>query len=360
MLGAKDGAGGRFPVIFWFIAIAALACWGIRLQRHGFREDFLSADSAAMLNGISILLVFTQHLGHVLLARMGYGMDGFGDAAYKSAVLSIQQLLVVSFLFFSGFGVMEQIGKRGESYVAEFPRRRIFRVWVNFAAAVCVFAAVHLVFRTGVPLRRMVASLTCFRSINNPSWYVFCILWCYASTYVAVRLSRGRGKFAKLCLIGFFTAAYIALICWMMPKKPWWYNTVMAYPFGAAVSLCRERIFGFIRKWYWPCLALSAAVFIWIYNFHFERYGLRHNALSCAFIALVVILTMKVRVGNPVLHWCGRHVFPIYMYHCLFFLLARCLYHGAMTPFAAHVIVALTLLPSLVLAHFYHHFEIRP
>lgn len=185
-------------MIVWYLAIAVLACWGMRFQANGFREDFLAPESAAMINGISILVVFVQHLGHVLLAPMGYAMDGCGDAAYKAVTGWIQQLLVVSFLFFSGFGVMEQIKRKGSEYVANFPRRRIFKVWANFAIAVCCFALVNLCFHTGIPIRRMIAALTCWRQIGNPSWYIFCVLWCYAATYLTFRLLRKYEKISRL------------------------------------------------------------------------------------------------------------------------------------------------------------------
>ena len=64
------------------------------------------------------------------------------------------------------------------------------------------------------------------------------------------------------------------------------------------------------------------------------------------------------KVGNPILRWCGRHVFPIYMYQCLFFLLVHCLYHGRLTTLGAHFVVALILTATLIVARFYHHWEI--
>ena len=49
--------------------------------------------------------------------QFGYGMNGWGDSLYFAISNPIQQLLVVTFLFFSGYGVMAQFLRKGESYV---------------------------------------------------------------------------------------------------------------------------------------------------------------------------------------------------------------------------------------------------
>lgn len=349
-------------MIVWYLAILLLCLWGIRFRLRGFHEDGLSLDGAAMINGVSILLVFVAHIGHVLLSRMGYEMSGWGDAAYKSVHAWMGQLIVVSFLFFSGFGVMEQIKQKGPEYVANFPRRRIFKVWVNFAVAVCCFAIINLCFCTGVPIWHMIAALTCWWQIGNPSWYILCVLWCYSATYLAVGLLCKYEKFQRCgawLLVAIAAAVYIGLVHLKVPEKYWWYNTIMVYPFGMMVSTYKESIIRFIRKWYWFCLLASIVLFVSLFKFRFDGYGLRFNALSCVFMTLVIIFAMKCKIGNSILHWCGKHVFPIYMYHCLFFLLARCLYHGPMTMLGAHLVVALTLVLTLIVARFYHHWEIR-
>lgn len=366
-------------MVIWFALVLLLALAGARASFRSFNDDFLSVERCQALNGIAILTVFARHVVHLGVMRMGYDMKGFGDEQYYQVSMLLQQLLVVTFLFFSGFGVMEQFKKRGDAYVDGFPKKRLFVTWANFAVAIACYAVVNLAFGTGVTADRILLAFTCYKDIGNPVWYVFCILWCYAATWLslfAMRKLRVDAKFAWLW-IGGFSLAYCALVHWDRPNMTWWYDTVMVYPLGVFASIHRERLFGFIRRHYAACLVAFALVFAGLYAWYWDiydirRYGvlmaagrgqcalyvLRHNLLGCAFILLVLTVLMKVRLGNPVLAWCGRHVFPIYIYHQLFFLLAKCIYRGEMTQPVAYAVVAATLALTLLTARFYPLWEI--
>lgn len=367
-------------MVVWFVLVLIVALVGIRFRFRSFNDDFLSIECSQALNGIAILTVFSRHVIHLGVAQMGYDMSGPGDAQYFQISMLLQQLLVVTFLFFSGYGVMEQFRKRGDAYVEGFPKKRIFVTWANFAVAVACFAVVNLAFRTNVSISQILLSFTCYREIGNQDWYVFCILWCYAATWISLLVMR-KLKISRdyaWLWIGGFALAYCALVHWDRPNATWWYDTVMAYPFGVMVSVHKEKIFGFIRRHYASSLVallvVFAGLYVWYWDIYDLRhydvlmsagrgqcalYALRHNLLSCAFIALVLTVMMKVRLGNPVLAWCGRHLFPIYIYHQLFFLLARCIYHGEMTPVIAHTVVVVSFALTLLTARFYPLWEIR-
>lgn len=112
----------------------------------------------------------------------------------------------------------------------------------------------------------------------------------------------------------------------------------------------------------------ASILFVFVQHIHaflytrfvsFKDFGSKNNLLSVCFIMVVLTFTMKVKIVSPVLSWCGKHVFPLYMYHGLFFLIVRSLDSGSLTPLVAHALIAAVLVMTLLTAKYYHYWEVR-
>lgn len=363
----------------WFLVILAMMLFGVCGRRRGFYGDFLSIEQCQAINGVAIMVVLARHIGHMGLMPCGYAMDGWGDSLYFSISNPIQQLLVVTFLFFSGYGVMEQFARKGAAYVDGFAKKRLFPVWANFAVAVVCYALVHLAFQTGVPIKKMLMALTCFEAIGNPNWYIFCILWCYAGAwlgFLAVRYLHIDVR--KVWIVSLLVSVvYFVWLHSLEQNRFWWTDTVLSFPFGMFVSAYREKLVAFAKRHYGACLVVALVLFAALICFHQDIYNvrgtawktasraelcvccIRHNVLSCVTMVAILLAVMKVKIGNPALAWLGRHVFPIYIYHLLFFLVVKCAYHGAIQSWGAHLIVAGVVALTLLTAKCYSRWEIR-
>ena len=64
----------------------------------------LDKEQTTCINGMFVVLVFLSHFGQ-------YEM-----MPWNKPILAIGQLMVAPFLFFSGYGIMEQIKKKGDEY----------------------------------------------------------------------------------------------------------------------------------------------------------------------------------------------------------------------------------------------------
>lgn len=363
----------------WFLVILAVTLFGVRGRRQGFYDDFLSIEQCQAINGVAIMVVLARHAGHLGLMPCGYAMDGWGDSLYFLISNPLQQLLVVTFLFFSGYGVMEQFTRKGEAYLDGFAKKRLFPVWANFAVAVAGYVAVHLAFQTGQPTWKLLMAFTSFEAIGNPNWYIFCILWCYAGAglaFLAVRYLHLDARKAWLVSL-LASVVYFVWLHSLEQNRFWWTDTVLSFPFGMFVSVHREKMVAFAKRHYGACLAVSLILFAAlicidqdIYNVRGTAWKtasrarlcvccIRHNVLSCVTMVAIMLATMKVKIGNSALVWLGRHVFPIYIYHLLFFLIVKNAYHGAIPFWGAQLIVAGVVALTLLTAKFYPRWEIR-
>ena len=96
----------------------------------------LSRDTANVIKGAFILLVFNSHI-----------CDYWGESNIIRGFLG--QMIVVPFLFYSGYGVMESIKMKGLDYIKSIPCHRILSTLLNFDVAVCVYIVTDLIVRGG-------------------------------------------------------------------------------------------------------------------------------------------------------------------------------------------------------------------
>lgn len=304
-------------MLFFYLIILCCLFFGLKIQPSGFHEDFLDRVQTDAIKGIFILMVFIRHALMEVRAS-GFRPDSFWDVAGYGISAEFGQLIIVMFLFYSGYGVMESIRKKGKEYVDGFPRRRLLTTLLNFDVAVLVFIALNLLMGVRMSLQMVGWSLIGWESVGNSNWYIFVILYCYLVTWISGKLFPDC-PWKTVVMTGVLVLAGEAALSFLKHGQPWWYNTMLCYPAGMCLSLFKDRFIKFAKRNYWPVLGVLLAVFLFL---HLQKVfpafrGLTFNAQSIAFAFLIVMATMKVKTGNRFLYWAGSCVFPIYIYQRL-------------------------------------------
>ena len=98
-------------------------------------------------------------------------------------------------------------------------------------------------------------------------------------------------------------------------KETWWYNTVMLYSVGMWFSLLKPWIEKLVMKNDVTYFAAAGLLLAAYYPCFVRRdTGIEFYTLwGGCFVLLLVLLTMKLRIGNNILRWFGSHVFSIYI-----------------------------------------------
>ena len=294
------------------ILIAGLFIAGMRPQLDGPKPGYLARDTTATINGLFILLVMFSHF-------MTYLPDAGRFARLANIWMATKgELIVATFLFFSGYGIMEQIKRRGHTYVDTFPVRRIFFVWAKFVAAVTVFLVIGLLTRRAMTLSQVLLSYLGLSSIGNSSWYIFAILLMYIVTYFAFKIcgQHTRAAFAVMLAL---SLVYSVVAFKTLPD--YYFETILCYFAGMVLSRYKSGFDVHVgRSWatYLSVAALTAIVFVGTYLTCARTTGLVHYAMyeiaAIAFAMLFVLLTMKFRLHNPLLRYMGGSaMFSIYV-----------------------------------------------
>lgn len=295
-------------MIVFFSILAAMCCWHAKFcLKKGELSDYLSLEYSQAVKGFFILLVFFNHFNSYVTYTSGL------DLAYRRIVGSFGQSMVTMFLFYSGFGVMESIRKKGIDYVRKMPWDRIARTWFNFSIAVLLFTGLALIRHVSFPLSQFLLSLTGWESMGNSNWYIFVILCLYLITYGVFRLLPSMGETRKIWLVTLLTGLGVFFLQHWQIKPVHWYDTALCYPLGMLYSQYRGSVEKLLtrNRLLWAG-ALAGALLVC--RFFYLRYSdLNSILLNLSFTGMTLLVTMKISSCNPWLRWCGKHLFPLYI-----------------------------------------------
>lgn len=288
------------------VVLTALFLIDCKMAEPGtFWEDYCKPARTNALKGIFVMIVFLSHF-------RGYITLGEQDALAVSVVSFLGQLMVTPFLFFSGFGVMESIRKKGEAYVKGIPVQRALKTWVHFMLSVVLFWLLNWLLHIPMSVQDMALSLVGWVSVGNSTWYIFTMFFLYLITAASFLIFCKNEYAGLLCATG-LTFVYILVMTPLQGR--WWYNTSLCYVFGMWYSALRPWVEKIVmRSGFTYCGALLAAFFGFRQLMRFQMHSSWiYQLYAVFFVILLVGISMKLRLDNPFLQFLGKHTFSIYI-----------------------------------------------
>lgn len=275
----------------------------------GINNDYLDKAQTTAINGIFVLFVFLRHFSQ-------YITYDEADAIFNYVDVRLGQLIVVTFLFYSGYGIRVSIQKKGIDYVRGFPLKRIFKVWYHFAIVVALFIVVNTIMHQNYDFVKNILAFSGWTSIGNSNWYIFTVLFLYISTYIAYSICAERPDKGVFLLILMCMGYYIVL---RNVKGFFWYNTVFSYPMGMLYAQHELKLKSFVqksKKHYWSLFVgfvMMTAILYYVETKAVHGKTILYWMLSCGFMAVILLLTMKLKLNNRALMLLGTYTFEIYI-----------------------------------------------
>ena len=297
-------------VLLYFILIVVAAASFRPLGADvRFNADYISKNTCNVVKGVCIWLVFICHIS-------GYMSDiptlnSWDNMLYRFNGY-VRQLLVVPFLFYSGYGVTLAVMSKGKEYAGSIPRKRVLPTLLRFDVAVMIFVLMNLLLGFKLDIKTVLLALTGWESVRNSNWYIFCILVCYMISWGSFKL----GGVSRRMLIWLWAGIILYNVSLYLTKGFWWYDTVFSYGFGALFAFYKDSLQELIRKRYRPLLIVSLCGFLIFYNLH-DKFSISANITGVFLCCLLVLFTSKVKLKNRLLEWSGKNLFPLYIYQRL-------------------------------------------
>ena len=267
-----------------------------------FFPDYCSAKKSNAIKGIFVMIVFLAH-------GKAYFPLGEGDLWIDSISTYLKQLGVAPFLFYSGFGVMESIQKKGLVYIKSIPLNRVCKTVVYADIAVLCFALFYLIMGFPLTVKHLLLSLVFWEEIGNSCWYFFVIVCLYGITYLSFRIFHKNHFLGASITTALSMFLFIFLITY---KDLIWYNTFFIYHFGMWYSLLRRKIEPVVMKN--DLIYFSSILFAFLGYLWFSRLGSFYFFIitGCMMMTLIIGVSMKVSIDNPVLQFLGNHILGYY------------------------------------------------
>ena len=296
-------------MLLYVIILLILVVGGITAKgKNEFFADYLCPKNTSTINAIFSVLIFLSHgVQYVTL-------NGPLDAPYFALRSFLGQIVVVTYLFFSGYGIMESITKKGKAYVKAMPWNRFFGLWYQFAIVVILYVLTNLAVGKNMTVKNILLAFTGYTSLGNSNWYLFATFMLYAIVYLAFMLA-GKRRFIGVLITCALSVVYVVVLIetkWLPAR---FYNTFLCFPLGMAYSYCKPKVDAFLMKndgmWI-ATFVCTLTAFLYCSENRTDSRGME-LAFYLLSVLVIVLFMMKVQIRSTVLDWFGSHIFSFFI-----------------------------------------------
>ncbi len=293
-------------IYIFIVAVFVILCGAKFSKNDEFHRDYMSRETTGSVNGIFVLLVFMCHIST-------YMSLGTADKVWIDFKGYLGQLVVVTFLFYSGYGMMCSVSKKGIPYVKGLFKNRVLSLLLHFDIAVVLFAITNLLIKRSFSLTDFLVALTTWESIGNSNWYITAVLCLYIVMIISFLIFRRNNVLALVSTTGL--TIVLAFVLFAVGRPAYYYYTLILFPLGMWYAQIKDAIDKFVLKNNWTyIIAVCLVMCVFMVSHKNRTIGLPvYWACACAFMVLIVFVSMKLKIGNPILEMLGRHVFSIYI-----------------------------------------------
>ena len=241
-------------MIIFFIILVLVFLKDIKVNIKDFNKEYMSRNNTTIINGIFVIIVLFSHF-------MTYTSSVNNlDTSLQTITKFLGQLMVTTFLFYSGYGIYEQIKKDRKKYMDGFLKK---------------------------------------------------IFILYFATWFSFKLFKTSNKY-NLLLLTIISIIYIYVLHHL--KDNYWCDTILCFSAGMWYSYFKDKIDRFIMKnniSFFITFIISIGLFILLYDFGGTAYI--HNILAVIFVVIINLISMKIHSTSKALLLVGKNVFWIYI-----------------------------------------------
>ena len=300
-------------MIFFVLVLLLIVFHSSKAAKPGeFHQDYIARDKINSIKGIFVILILYSH-------GKGYiEIGGVYDDPYIAMQNHLNQMVVAMFLFYSGYGIMEQIKKREFAYIKSIPQKRFPNLLLNYDISIVLFLILGLAMGDDITVKKFLLALVAWEGIGNSSWYIFVTLSLYILTFISFfPLKWAKSKQFKLVSLIVLTALSVGLVYALMVigKHRVWYNTLILYALGMWYSYFKDTIEKIVMKndiIYSVIVMLLFGVYILAFRKRWDSIEI-YTVWAVCFTLITVLFTMKISISSTVLDWFGKHIFSIYI-----------------------------------------------
>lgn len=326
-----------FPLWTFLIPFAIILLWGVKVSHRGeWQDGSLSLSHSKDLLGFFALMIVVHHTIQALIQNRGTNVGIM--VIYENMGVCF----VGGFFFFSGYGLLKSLYSKRD-YFNHFFQKRILKILVPFYVVNTFFTVVTRQMRM-LDSYEVAPCMTGIIMPNDHMWYLVEIVVLYILFYKNFKNPKSERQAFLRMLVDIIVVIVISFLFGHGPfwfQGEWWYNSTILFFIGMLIARFEEPVISFAKKYYVVLTSLMLVTFIILYkstvsiinargywtefsNISWAQSNLdKLEALSVqvpmiiSFVLLVLLLGLKVKVSNKVLHFLGIISLDLYITHRL-------------------------------------------
>ena len=280
---------------------------------NNYYSDYMSLEKTTSIKGIFTFTIIISHVVNILFLQLD--SSSFLNSLYTLINGHvIGQSMVVAFLFYSGYGIMLSIKKKGNKYVNSIPANRMAKVVLHFDSAVLLYLVLQTLLGKKFSIYTILASLVGWENLGNADWYIFDIACLYFVTFIVFKVfGNAKNQYVPVAMT-FLLTCCLGAVLWFVGKDEWWYDTIIIYPLGMLYCIVQDKVEAFFKKkpvFYWLILGVCCVLFV--FSVRKTEYFFILEIKHILFMTVILLITMKVQIHNGILQFLGKHLFSIYI-----------------------------------------------
>jgi len=328
-------------VYLTYPVMLAILLVGAKWSRKGeWNDEFMTLSQTKYIQGFLTLVIMLHHIGQETCASwqpypLIPGLEFFVPIGY---------LCVAMFFMCSGFGLYKSF-KSKENYLKGFFGKRVLPLILAFLFSNWIFFIARIIMKEKINGWKVFCYISGWGMPNIYAWFAIAMPLFYLFFYISFKVFKNDGLRLLGVVIGTFIYTFIGTYVdhndyWM--RGEWWYNSVHFFWIGILFAMYEKKIVAVIKKYYIPFLIASvigayvtfivAEVFTGVFSYYGEynpslsRAMIVANRWKCLgmqmlacvfFVAAVLIINMKLKVGNKFLGFMGTITLEFYLLHGL-------------------------------------------
>lgn len=323
------------------ILLLVMTFFGAKRAKKGeVAGDFLSLSQSKLIQGFACVAIIIHHLTQQITEY------GYVDKGFITIFNYIGILFTALFFFFSGYGLIASVYTK-DNYMKSFPVKRFPTVLIPFwIINILGFLLVTLAYGAKYTLVEALSDIFGYTLINSNGWFIVEIVFIYIFFYVLFSLIKNKDVAMVL-----LTIAVILLIVysyfqghdqgtkshWF--KGEWWFNSTITFVFGMVYARFKDGLTEFINKHYKTVMMITIVLFlitlyesiinVMRFGYYMDiavgigKYGklitlISQMAVCLVSTMLVLLLNMKITIGNKVLKYISGMSVELYLIHGFF------------------------------------------
>lgn len=333
-----------------YLLFVACLCLSCRCRVSAYlpeNSNYLTRERTCLINGIFTAFVFMFH------SKSGYGIEMTPLEANVVRCIVRGQMVVSTFFFFTGYGIMCSLQRKGDSYARILLCNRFPKVLLHFAMAVLLFWFVDVNLLHIYPTwQKLGLALLTYESIGNSNWFITITLLNYLVIGGAFALFTVKRPLAAII-------TSVIILCFFMllvnlcndTHKALYSETTLVTPAGMLFGLYRHRVEKALRVCKIPTIFIGAGLMLFaLVYYKYVPYSPLRNVNSIAYPlgVLLVIGCLNPQRSNPLLLWMGgAGLFSFYILQRIPFAL---FHHWGLAAYSKPLFLLVCFLSTLLLA----------